>query len=188
MKYKWMWGWVLCLISSSVWAAFCSSSQGNNWIDLGMSEQEVQAACGQPTAIQVSDDRSKQLKSTQYWTYQTQKASPLYPPKAPLSNGVDQLTVGSDSLTVQINQNQVSQLAMNGHLLKEASCPQGGALSLGDSADRVLALCGRPNVVSTQHEEVDVAGPQTKNWVYSSGQGQSSLQIEFSDGVVSKID
>jgi Protein of unknown function (DUF2845) len=179
---------VLSLITSVSWAMFCNTSQGTNgWIEQGMSQQDVLAACGQPNSTAQIDNDKSRLNVTQYWNYQQQNMQML-PQKVSAPTPYTSINVNSagNTLVVEINNNKISSLAVNGNFVSTGSCPNGGFVRVGDTADALAARCGAATQVSYQYAKDTSALPPITQWTYQL-QGGQSLIIKFQQGVVSGI-
>jgi hypothetical protein len=179
----------LWLITPLSWATFCNTSRGSNgWIEQGMSQQQVIAACGQPDSTAEIDKTNNRLDATQYWNYQGQSVQ-LVPQSswpAPTPYGAAKANNTANALVVEINNNVVSSLAVNGKLVSSGSCPNGGSVRVGDSANRVMSSCGTATQVSYQYQKNNSASPPITQWTYQLHGGRS-LTIQFQQGVVSEL-
>lgn len=177
---------LLCLINSVSQAMFCNTSQGTNgWIDIGASEQEVIAACGEPDSkTQVDQPDNKTLNTTQYWNYQQQSVQ-LMPPKQPGVLTPVNMNSSPNILVAEINGNSIKSLALNGNFVSSGKCPNGGFVRVGDSVDALIARCGPATQTSYQYNTNTTAQASITVWTYQLTNGQ--LQFQFKEGVVSGI-
>ncbi len=189
MKRIFFYSTLLFLITPVSWAAFCNTAQGTNgWINQGMSPEDIIAACGQPDSIVEIEDSNNKLDSTQYWSYQAQslKLTPQSSWPAPTPYNSTKVNTTTDTFVVEINNNVVSSLAMNGNLVSSGSCPGGGFVRVGDTLNRVMSSCGTATQVSHQYGKDTSALPPVTQWNYQT-QGGQSLNIKFEKGVVSEF-
>lgn len=188
MKRMFFYITVLSLITSVSWAMFCNGSQGSNgWVEQGMSEQDVLAACGQPnSAIEIDSDKNR-LNVTQYWNYQ-QQTMQMLPQKVAAPTPYTSINVNSagNTLVVEINNNKITSLAVNGNFVSTGNCPNGGFVRVGDTADALASRCGAATQVSYQYAKETSVLPPITQWIYQL-QGGQSLTIQFQQGVVSEL-
>jgi hypothetical protein len=179
---------VLCLITSVSWAMFCNTSQGTNgWIDHGMSQQAILAACGQPDSVVEIDKNNKHLNVTQYWSYQQQSKQFLPQTEVPAPYTQMKVNTAGNTLVVELYNNHITSLAVNGTFVSSGGCPNGGFVRVGDTARMLAARCGTATQVSYQYEKVDTSAlPLITQWTYQL-QGGRSLTIQFQQGVVSEL-
>ena len=177
---------LLCLSYSISQAMFCNTAQGTNgWIDVGASEQDVIAACGAPdNQTQVDQPDNQTLNTTQYWNYQQQSVQ-LMPPKQPGALTPVNMNSSPNILVAEINGNSITSLALNGNFVSSGTCPNGGGVRVGDSADTLIARCGPATQISYQYSTNTTAQSPMTVWTYQLPNGQ--LQFQFKDGVVSGI-
>ena len=152
-----------------------------------MSQQDILAACGQPSSVSQIDKNDNRLHATQYWNYQQQTTQmlPSTPGTiSPTPYGSVKVNNSGNTLVVEINNNAVTSLAMNDKLVSSASCPNGGFVQVGDSSNRVVSSCGTATQVTYQYQKNSSALPPATQWTYSL-QGGGSLTIQFEQGVVS---
>ncbi len=179
---------VLSLITSVSWAMFCNTSQGTNgWVEQGMSQQDVLAACGQPNSAVQIDNGKGRLNATQYWNYEQQTMQMLpQQVSGPTPYNSIKVNTAGNSLVVEINNNKITSLAVNGNFVSTGNCPNGGFVRVGDTADVLASRCGNATQVSYQYAKDTSALPLTTQWTYQL-QGGQSLTIQFQQGVVSGI-
>jgi hypothetical protein len=173
---------LMCIAITPAWALFCTPASGTNgWIEEGMTQDDVIAACGQPDQQTQDENSGKQLQTTQYWTYQKQTVQDMSE-----GNAVN-MTISPTILVVEIRNNKITRLALNGNFVSSANCPEGGLLNVGEDDDVIVSRCGSATQVSYQNETVDSSAPPNIIWTYQSANGAAPLQIQFQNGVVSQI-
>lgn len=179
---------VLCLITPVSWAMFCNSAQGiNGWVEQGMSEQAVLAACGQPnSAVQIENSKDR-LNATQYWNYQ-QQTMQMLPERVSAPTPYTSINVNSagSTLVVEIHNDRITSLAVNGNFVSTGHCPNGGFVRVGDTAEVLATRCGIATQVDYQYEREASDLPPITQWTYQL-QGGQSLTIQFQQGVVSGL-
>jgi hypothetical protein len=188
MKRMFFYITVLSLITSISWAMFCNTSQGlNGWVEQGMSEQAVLAACGQPnSAVQIDNDKSR-LNATQYWNYQ-QQTMQMLPERVSAPTPYTSINVNSagNTLVVEIRNDRITSLAVNGNFVSTGNCPNGGFVRVGDTAEVLATRCGIATQVDYQYEREPLDLPPITQWIYQL-QGGQTLTIQFQQGVVSGL-
>jgi hypothetical protein len=188
MKRMFFYITVLSLITSVSWAMFCNTSQGlNGWVEQGMSEQDILAACGQPNSAVQIDNNKNRLNATQYWNYQ-QQTMQMLPQQAsqPTPYNSVKVNTAGNSLVVEITKNKITSLAVNGNFVSTGRCPNGGFVRVGDTADSLASRCGVATQVDYQYTTDTTELPPITQWTYQVPGGQS-LTIQFQQGVVSGL-
>jgi Protein of unknown function (DUF2845) len=92
----------------------------------------------------------------------------------------------NNTFVVEINNNIVSSLALNGKLVSSGRCPGGGSVRVGDNVNRVMSSCGMATQVNYQYDKDTSALPPITQWTYQLPGGKS-LHIQFEQGVVSEL-
>lgn len=184
---------ILSLFSSAIFAGaasfYCPSNHG--YINLGMTKDQVLSACGQPTSIEKSN-RSliQQVPVTQLIYTNLNQGAPY--------SGLDvtyqmwSLDSGSTrvGMEVDIINNQVSSIEVNGQTENAMSVCGGTPIQVGDSADSVYDACGNPAMVNQTYIKQPVktdnrAKPET--WVYILNDYGVSFRLTFLNDILQSI-
>lgn len=160
------------------------------YIRVGMSEAQVLSACGQPimkqrTSVQIS----KRIPVTQL-IYSNLNQGGLY---SGWTTNYNMWSLPSGSLginlQVEITNNKVTSINLNGSSTNAADVCQGVAFQLGDDVNTVYNACGEPSAVNNSFINQPVPSAQKpENWVYQTDAYQPKFSLTFTDGILQAID
>ncbi|KTD61520.1 DUF2845 domain-containing protein [Legionella spiritensis] len=188
----------LATVSLSVFAAqsvYCPQRSG--YINVGMTQEQVLNACGQPLSKQESNTPVTEKVPVQQLMYNNQGA-----PKAfygvwaiPVGNsntGFAQpfgSNTGGAQLQVDITDNKVSGVKINGSDANAFSICGGTSIQIGDPASKVYGACGDPSLTNKTFINKPIPSTQKPEvWVYQPGQYQSPVSLTFVNGKLQSID
>lgn len=171
--------------------------QNTGYITVGMTTDQVLAACGQPLSKQQSNAPAVQRVQVQQLLYNNQGA-----PKAfygvwaiPVGNSNRGLlqpfgsNTGGAQLQVDIINNKVGAVKINGSDTNAFSICNDVNIETGDPASKVLANCGDPSLVNNTYINQPVATTQKPEvWIYQPGQYQPPISLTFVNGKLQSID
>ncbi|KTC98898.1 DUF2845 domain-containing protein [Legionella erythra] len=176
----------LLLLSCTGFAAqslYCPQKAG--YINVGMTEDQVRAACGEPLSKQESNNPIMQKVQVQQLFFNNQGSSTAF-------YGVWSLPVGTSSgaqLQVDVVNNKVYSVKLNGSDTNAFSICGGTSIQVGDPVGRVYGSCGNPSLVNNTYINQPVATAQKPQlWIYQPGQYQSPVTLTFVDGKLQSID
>lgn len=170
-------------------------TQGNGYISIGMTENQVIAACGEPiTKTNSNKPLMQKVKMTQLNYNNMGAAKAFY--------GVWALPVGNNAignppfggndggvaLQVAIVNDKVYSINLNGDSSNGFSICGGPMIQIGDPGTRVYGSCGTPSLVNQTYIEVPVPStmkPQV--WVYQQGEYQTPVTLTFIEGKLQSI-
>lgn len=158
--------------------------QNHGYIKVGMTQDQVIAACGQPLSKQESNQPIMQQIPVQQLIYNNQGTSTAF-------YGVWNIPTGSGGtiLEVAVVNNVVRAVKVNGSDSNAFSVCRGKQISVGEPVGAVYAACGRPDVVNnTFVNQVVPDAPKPQVWIYQPGQFQSPISLTFVDGKLQSID
>lgn len=174
---------------------YCPERAG--FIQPGMNMQSVMNACGNPLSRQESNQPVMQRIPVQQLIYNNVGAPTAF-------YGVWQITGGSSnygifqpfgnnqggvSLEVNLVDNKVRSIKMNGSETNSASICQELSFSVGDPASSVYNACGTPSLVNESFLEQPVpGGDKPEVWIYQPNQFQAPLRLTFVNGKLQSID
>lgn len=175
-------------------------SQNNGYINPGMSDTEVIAACGQPIAKQTSNAPVMQkIPITQLIYNRKEASSSFYGPwnlpignmnhtvSLPLNTGPSSGGVQFE-IDIDTTNNKIVNLSINGGKTNAVSLCGGFNLAIGDYADNVAHACGQPSMMNQSFIEVPVEGASKPEvWIYQADQYQPVVSLTFIDGKLQSI-
>lgn len=157
--------------------------QNHAYINLGMTPDEVIAACGQPISQQDSNQPLLQKVPVQQLIYNNMGTSTAF-------YGVWNLPTGNGgvSLEVDIVNQKVRSIKLNGSDSNAVSVCQGANIQMGDPVQKVYYSCGNPSIVNNSFiNEVVPTAEKPKIWVYQPGEYQPSVSMIFVNGRLQSI-
>ena len=175
--------------SSPTSSVYCPSGQA--FIHIGMPENDVIAACGEPNSKEQSNQEATRKVPVKQLIYTTLGSSNPYPG---LQSAVyDQWSLPSgpdDSFTLQVNiiDNKVSSISLNGSQNNAMTICGGDSVQVGDDESAVYAQCGSPN--ATNHTYINQAIPghtKPETWTYQADQYQPPIHLTFVNGSLESI-
>ncbi|RMX03722.1 DUF2845 domain-containing protein [Legionella jordanis] len=180
---------VLTLVSLGFsWEAFAIDSmycpQNHGYINLGMTPEQVVAACGQPLSKQQSRTPVMQKVPVLQLMYNNQGSATAF-------YGVWSLPVGTNSgaqLEVDVINNKVSGIRLNGNNTNAFSICNGNMVQVGDPIGSVYAACGNPSVVNNTYINQPIQSNQAPEvWIYQADQYQTPFNLTFVNGKLQSI-
>lgn len=165
--------------------------QKHAYINVGMNQAQVIAACGQPTTVRTSNNPVlQQIPVTQLiYTKLNQGAVDFYPGLNPVYD-MWSLPSGSSgtSLEVDIINDQINSIRINGSDSNAASICEGGSMQIGDSVSKLYNACGAPSMVNQTYINKPVAAQEKPQvWIYTIDQYQPSVTLTFVNGILQSI-
>lgn len=157
--------------------------QNHAYINLGMTVDQVIAACGQPLSQQESNQPILQKIPVQQLIYNNQGADTAFYGvwTTPTGNGGAQLEV-------DIVNNKVQSIKINGSDSNSFSICGGTNIEAGDPVGKVYSACGSPSVVNNTYiNQVVNTTQKPQVWVYQPGQYQQSVTLTFVNGKLQSI-
>ena len=160
---------------------YCPQKHG--YINLGMTTDQVKAACGEPVAIQESKRPYMEKIPVQQLMYTNKGTQTAV--HSPFTVNVG---FGGANLEVNIVNNKVKSILVNGNSANAASFCEGVSIQVGDDAAKVYGSCGTPTIVNNTFIEEPVR-TVTKPiiWIYQPGENQPSVTLTFIDGKLQSI-
>lgn len=184
-----------CMAFADPQSVYCPQKSG--YINIGMTTDQVIAACGQPISQQQSSTPAmEQVPIKQVFFNNQGQATAFY--------GVWALPGGSGNygefqpfgtknggsgsqLEIDIANNEVRSVKLNGSDTNAVSICGGVNINVGDPASKISA-CGTPNLVNTTYINVPVPGGQKPMvWIYQMGQYEKPLTLTFVNGQLQSI-
>ena len=165
--------------------------QNHAYINVGMSQAEVSAACGEPTSRKAGANTVNQQVPVIQLIYSTINSGPVdfYPGIDPIYKQWS-LPSGSQGINVQVNiiDNKVASISINQEPANGLSACSGGSFQVGDDISAVTNACGSPNIVNNSYIEQPVPKElQPENWTYANLPYQPPVTLTFIKGVLQSI-
>ena len=184
MKLKLMIGLVSLVLPFSLFgdqSIYCPQNHG--YIKVGMTPDQVIAACGQPLSQNESDDPVYQKIPVQQLIYNNEGTSTAF-------YGVWNIPVGSGGAQLEVNivNQKVKDIKFNGSDSNGFSICEGASIQVGDPVAKVYGSCGSPSVVNETY--INQMVPTTQKpliWIYQPGQNQPALTLTFMNGNLQSI-
>lgn len=186
-------------LTLTAWAApqsvYCPQKSG--YINLGMTPDQVIAACGQPLSQQQSNQPAMEKVPVQQVFFNNQGQSTAFYgvwaiPGGSGNYGSYQPSANSGGngvqLQVDISNNQVRAVKLNGSDTNAFSICGGANINVGDPASKVYSACGTPTLVNTTYINVPIQSAQKPQvWIYPMGQYQQPMTLTFVNGHLQSI-
>jgi hypothetical protein len=157
--------------------------QNNAYINIGMTPDQVIAACGQPLSQQDSNQPVLQKIPVKQLVYNNMGASTAF-------YGVWNMSTGERGslLEVSIVNEKVRSIKLNSSDSNAISICGGNSIQVGDPASKVYYACGAPSVTNNTYiNQVIPTAEKPKVWLYQPGQYQPSVTLTFVDGRLQSI-
>jgi hypothetical protein len=175
------------LLPWSAWAVdqlYCPQHSG--YINIGMTQDQVLAACGEPLSKQDSNTPIMQKVPMQQLFYNNQGA-----PQATYGRISINVAANNSGAQLQVNvvNNKVSSIIVNGGNSNAFSICGGTNVEVGDPINKVYNACGAPALVNKTYINQpipSVSKPQI--WTYKPDQYQPTFSLTFVDGKLQSID
>lgn len=190
--------------ADNVQGFFCP--QGNSYIQLGMTSDQVKAACGQPQFLQNEGANLVQNVPVTRLTYNNINKGSVY--YWNLNKVYNQFGLPSGTivtpLTVLIMDDKIKSINFNGNDVQTTgACAFSGSttfagnssptsdisIGVGDTMDKVIAACGNPDYTDNSYMQVPIsARDKPELWTYKLDQYSPSFNLLFMNGILKNID
>lgn len=193
----------LLLLQTVTAAAFADQqsyycAQHSGYINIGMTVDQVIAACGKPLSQQESDKPVMQKIPVQQVFFTGQSSSTAF-------YGVWAIPGGSSNygmlepfgtsnggngvrLQVDISNNKIKAAKIDGSEVNAFSICGGINISVGDPANKVFNNCGNPSIVNNTFTQVPVQSKEKPQiWVYQASQYQPAVSLTILGGKLISI-
>jgi len=184
MKLKVLTALLTAALPCSLFAAqslYCP--QNHAYIHIGMTTNEVIAACGQPLGKQESNQPIFQKIPVQQLIYNNKGTDTVF-------YGVWNLPTGNGGATLEVDivDKVVKGVKMNGTDNKAFSICGGVSIQIGDPIGKVFGACGSPSIVNNTYvNQIVPTAKKPENWLYQPGQYQPPVSLTFVDGKLQSI-
>ena len=196
MSKIFIWRLGLCILPCLGFAQdsiYCPQKHG--YINVGMTQDQVISACGQPQSQQVSNKPVMQKIPVQELFFSNEGGPTAF-------YGVWKLPIGNTNYNgayfngaaanakVQVNvvNNQVRSININGSSTNAFSVCGGSSIQVGDPVGKVYGACGSPSLVNNSFIEVPIQSQQKPQiWTYQYDQFSPPMTLTFVDGKLQSI-
>jgi hypothetical protein len=164
--------------------------QNSGYINTGMTQQQVMAACGQPLAKQESNNPVTQKVPVTQLIYTTLNQGSVYSGLNSAFYTQWNLPSGTAGIGLEINimNNKVSSIKINGSGTNAMSVCGGKSVQIGDNANVVYSACGSPSMVNNSYiNQVVPSNTKPEVWIYQVNQYQSPISLTFINGKLQSI-
>lgn len=158
--------------------------QNHAYIHIGMTTNQVIAACGQPLTSQDSNQAFTVKIPVQQLVYNNKGT------ETPFVLYNYSLTAGSGGARLEFDliNNVVRAIRLNGSDNNAASICEGTPIQIGDPIGKVYGSCGSPSIVNnTFMNQIVPTAQKPKVWIYQPGQYQPTVSLTFVDGKLQSI-
>ncbi len=168
---------------------YCPSNHA--YINSGMTQEQVIAACGQPSSVQTTGQPVMQQVPMVQLVYSTLNQGPpmnFYPGLSPVYK-MFSLPSGSVGINIQVNlvNNHVTSITVNNAETNATNVCSGGSFQLGDAINNVYNACGNPSMVNNTYINQPVPKTQKPQVWYYDFQYQPSVTLTFVNGLLQSI-
>jgi hypothetical protein len=179
---------IFCLLSCTVsfnlmaqQSFYCPQNHG--YINLGMTLDQVIAACGQPLRQHESEQPVYEKIPVQQFIYNNQGTSTAF-------YGVWNIPTGSGGVPLQVDvlNQKVQAIKLNGSDNNAFSVCGGRAIQVGDPVVKLYRACGNPDVINNTFTQIPIQSSQKPLiWTYQSGTYQTPFTLTFINGKLQSI-
>lgn len=173
------------LTCEPLWAAqsvYCPANHA--YISVGMTQDQVVAACGQPTSKEESNVPLTRKIPVMQLIYNNQGTAQAFYGVWTIPTGV----TGGVTLEVDVVNNRVRSVRVNGNGSSAFSICKGVGIVEGDPVSKVYSACGSPSAVNdTFISEVVSWTDKPQIWMYNSDY-QGSMRLTFVKGHLANIE
>lgn len=169
-------------------SVYCPQKQG--YINVGMTTSQVMERCGPPTSKQDANavQVTEKIPVTQL-IYTTLNQGSVYP-AFDINYNMWSLPSGSTGTSLQINivNNKVSAVSINGSNTNAMSICGGVSIQVGDDENKVYSACGNPSLVNQTFINQPIAKSQKPEvWIYQLSPYQPTINLTFINGNLQSI-
>ena len=181
----------LILTNSALASDSFYCTKNHNYINVGMTQDQVLAACGSPTKVQDSSGSVvQQIPMTQLIYTDINKGAVFFYPGIDRVYSLFSLPSGSTGNTISVNiiNDQISSIQINGVSSNALSMCKNGNVQIGDSTSAIYNACGAPDSINNTYVNRSVPSQQKPQaWIYESQNYQPGFTLTFIDGVLQSI-
>ncbi len=181
----------LLFSSTAVLADSVYCPQNAGYINIGMTTDQVTAACGQPLSKQQPTTPIVQKIPVQQFIYKSIDTGSIYPGLNSAFFNQWSLPSGVSpgvSLRVDVINNKVSGIVMNGSSTNAMSICSGVSIEAGDPVSKVYNACGSPWAINnTYNNQLVQSTTKPEVWIYQIDRYHPPMSLTFVDGKLQSI-
>lgn len=166
---------------------YCPQKQG--YITVGMTQNQVINACGQPAMKRTSNNPVMKNTPVTQLIYSTLNRGAVYPGWTNVYN-MWSLPSGSNGVTLQINiiDQKVADINLNGNTTNAISICRGTSIQKGDNVNKVYSLCGSPSLSNNTYISTPVPESEAPEvWMYQVNEYEAPFSLTFINGTLQSI-
>ncbi len=168
---------------------YCSKNHA--YINVGMTQDQVLASCGNPTSVQDSGNAVvQQIPMTQLVYTDINKGAVFFYPGIDRVYSLFSLPSGSTGNTIEVDliNSQVSAIKVNGVSTNALSMCKDGKVQIGDKINSIYNACGAPDNINQTYVNRRVPRKQHPQvWIYESQNYQPGFTLTFINGILQSI-
>lgn len=163
--------------------------QRHGYIKLGMTKQEVVSACGEPLSKQESDQPATTRVPVKQLIFTRLNQGSVYPTLNPIFEAWSLPSgTGDVRLEVDIVNNKVSAIRLNGSDTNAISICQNGTFNVGDDESKVYNACGSAEFINETYTDQMLPGDDRSTvWIYEINAYEPPVSLTFVDGKLQSI-
>ena len=172
------------IVASTSYAQSLYCPKNTQYIKLGMTEQQVISACGNPLTKQKSKSMATQKVPVTQYIYNAAGAQKAFYGEWQVSTGQ-----GGTQVIVNVINNKVSSISMAGNSSNAFSLCGGASISVGDPVYKLTSACGSASAINNTYIN-QPTGQTNKSevWTYQINQYQPAVRLTFVNGKLQSID
>ena len=177
----------LSLSANAADSMYCP--QGQAYINIGMTSNEVIDACGPPAIKRTSNDPVMRNTPVTQLIYSTLNQGAVYPGWTNVYT-MWSLPSGSNGINLQVNimNGKVASINLNGGDTRAMTVCGGASVQIGDDVNKVYSACGSPQAVNDTYISTPVPEEEHPEvWIYQINEYQSPFSLTFVDGKLQSI-
>lgn len=190
MMLKYFLALTTVVFSTALFASSFYCPQRTGYINTGMTQDQVLAACGEPSSRQTGGNVVAKQVPVKVLIYSNINQQPVsYEPALGTVYQMWNLPSGSPAVDLQVYiiDNRVSSITLNGSNTNAMSACPGAVFQVGDDMNKVFAACGAPSLINNTY--INQAIPKDQNpeiWVYTLPY-QPPVTLTFVNGQLQSI-
>lgn len=191
MKFRLIFFTTFILLPLSAMGEGFYCPQNHGFINTGMTQAQVINACGQPMSkLDSSNTKIEQKVPVKQLLYTHLNQGSVYPGLNPAFYDQWSLPSGSTGVGLQVDiiNNKVSGVKLNGADTNALSVCGGNAIVIGDDELRVYTACGSPSMINNSFILKTIpASEKPEVWIYQQDQYSPIIRLTFVNGVLQFI-
>ena len=182
---------LLPAITLAAQSLYCPENKG--YINLGMTMDQVIAACGQPISKKISNRPATVRVPLQQMTFSSLPTGDTVPGNSSVYQMYTLPEAGNmgeqGTLQVDVVDDKVYSVQVNGSSANAMSICNGVSIQIGDPVSEVTNACGAPSLTNTTFIERTIPGVKNPDiWIYQFDQYQPAKHSTFVGGKLQSID